>query len=132
MVHTILILTTSGSHNTWILFYLATVGSPVNQKIKTIGRVLWKVLAEYKLSEFKLYVTHRLVVCSDYVNRLGKNMNTTCITKNTKLYLVASKNVDLYVSDEKATKRMVISRQGDVEQNHNTKIDNKSFENVAG
>jgi hypothetical protein len=84
MVHDIVILTTSASHTTWTLFYLATVGSSVNQKIKTIGRALWKVLADYKCSELKLNVTQRLLVCSDYVYRLGKNINTTCITKNSR------------------------------------------------
>jgi hypothetical protein len=96
------------------LFYLATVGSPVNQKIKTIGRALWKVLADLNVLNSNWNVTHHLPVRSDCVYRLGGNINTTCITKNTKLYLVASKKVGLYVSDKKATKLMAISRQGNV------------------
>jgi hypothetical protein len=75
----------------------------------------------------KLNGTHQLVVYADDVNILGGSIHA--IKKNTKTLVVASKEVGLEISAEKA-KYMVMSRGQTAEQNHNIKIDNKSFERV--
>jgi hypothetical protein len=49
--------------------------------------------------------------------------------KNTKALVVASKEISLEVNAEK-TKYMVMSRNQNAVQNHNIKLDNKSFERV--
>jgi hypothetical protein len=48
------------------------------------------------------------------------------IKKNTEALVVASKEIGLEVNAEK-TKYMVMSRSQKAGQNHNIKIDNKSF-----
>jgi activator of 2-hydroxyglutaryl-CoA dehydratase len=58
---------------------------------------------------------------------LGGRMHT--IKKNTEALLVASKEIGLDVKSEK-TKCVVMSRNQNAGQNHNIKIDNKSFERV--
>jgi hypothetical protein len=49
--------------------------------------------------------------------------------KNTEALVVASKEIGLEVNAEK-TKYMVTSRNQNAGQNHNIKLDNKSFERV--
>jgi hypothetical protein len=51
------------------------------------------------------------------------------IKKNTEALVVASKEIGLEVNAEK-TKYVVMSRDQNAGQNHNIKIDNKSFERV--
>jgi hypothetical protein len=51
------------------------------------------------------------------------------IKENTEALVVDSKEIGLEVNAEK-TKYMVMSRNQNVGQNHNIKIDNKSFESV--
>jgi hypothetical protein len=51
------------------------------------------------------------------------------IKKNTEALLVASKEIGLEVNAEK-TKYMVMSRNQNAGQNHNIKLDNKSFERL--
>jgi len=58
---------------------------------------------------------------------LGGSVHT--IKKNTEDLIVAGKETGLEVNDEK-TKYMVMSRDENTGQNHNTKIDNKYFERV--
>jgi hypothetical protein len=78
--------------------------------------------------ELKLNETHQLLVYADDVNLLGDNIDT--IKKNTVTLTGASKEVGLEVNAEK-TKYMLLSRHQNAGQNHNIKIDNRSFENVA-
>jgi len=49
--------------------------------------------------------------------------------KNTQALLVASKEMDLEVNTDKAM-YVIVSRSKKAEQNHNIKIDNKSFERM--
>jgi ribosomal protein S2 len=51
------------------------------------------------------------------------------IKKNTEALVVASKEIGLEVNAEK-TKYMVMSRKQNARQNHNIKLDNKSFQRV--
>jgi hypothetical protein len=76
----------------------------------------------------KLNKTHHLLVYADNVNLLGDNIDT--IKKNTETLIDASKDVDLEVNAEK-TKYMLLSRPQNAGQNHNIKISDRSFENVA-
>jgi hypothetical protein len=75
----------------------------------------------------KLNGTHQLVVYGDDVNILGGSVHA--IKRNTEALVVASKEICLEVNAEK-TKYMVMSGDRNAGQNHNTKIDNKSFERV--
>jgi hypothetical protein len=59
---------------------------------------------------------------------LGDNIDT--IKKNTETLNDVSKKVHTDVNAEK-TKYMLLSRHHNAGQNHNIKIRNKSFENVA-
>jgi hypothetical protein len=51
------------------------------------------------------------------------------VKKNTEALVVASKEIGLEVNAEKTT-YMVMSRNQNAGQNHNIKLDNKSFERV--
>jgi hypothetical protein len=73
----------------------------------------------------KLNDTHQLIVYTDDVNILGGSVHV--IKKNTEALVVASKEIGLEVNTEK-TKYMVMSLNQNAAQNHNIKIDNKSFE----
>jgi hypothetical protein len=64
---------------------------------------------------------------ADDVNVLGDNMDTL---KNIEILIDGSKEVDLEVNPEK-TKYILLSRHQNAGQNHNIKIGNRSFENVA-
>jgi hypothetical protein len=56
--------------------------------------------------------------------------NIDTIKKNTETLIDASKEVGLEVNAEK-TKYMLLSHHQNAGQNHNIKIANRSFENVA-
>jgi hypothetical protein len=77
---------------------------------------------------FKLGGTHQLLVYADDVTILGRSIHS--IKKNTGVSAVASKAIGLEVNVEK-TKCMVMSQDQNEGQNHNLKIDNKSFETVG-
>jgi hypothetical protein len=75
----------------------------------------------------KLNGADQLVVYADDVNILGGSVHA--IKRNTEALVVASKEIGLEVNAEK-TKYIVMSRNQNAGQNHNIKIDNKSFERV--
>jgi hypothetical protein len=71
--------------------------------------------------------THQRLVYPDDVNILGGSVYS--IMKNTEALVVASKEIGLEVNVKKS-KYMVMFRDQNAGQNHNIKIDNKSFERV--
>jgi hypothetical protein len=75
----------------------------------------------------KLNGTHQLLVYADDVNILDGSIHS--IKKNTENLVIASKETGLEVNTEK-TKYMVMSQNQNAGQNHNIKIDSKSFERV--
>jgi sorting nexin-29 len=80
-----------------------------------------------KQEGFKLNGTHQLLVYADDVNILGGSVHA--IKKDTEALVVASKEYGLEVNAEK-TKYMFMSCDQNAGQNHNIKIDKKSFEMV--
>jgi hypothetical protein len=76
----------------------------------------------------KLNGTRQMLVYADDVNLLGDNRYTA--KKNTQILISASKEIGLEVNTEK-TKYMLLSRHQNEGQNHDIKIANRSFENVA-
>jgi hypothetical protein len=71
--------------------------------------------------------THQLLVYADDINILGGSIHS--IKKNAEDLVIASKEIRLEVNVKK-TKYMVMSRNQNTGHNHNTEIDNKSFERV--
>jgi hypothetical protein len=76
----------------------------------------------------KLNGTHQLLVCADDENLGGDNINST--KKNKEALTNTCKEVGLEVNTEK-TKYTLMSRHKNAGQNHNIKIGDRSFENVA-
>jgi hypothetical protein len=76
----------------------------------------------------KLNGTHQLLVYADDLNLLGDNVDS--IKKNIETLIDASKEVGLEVNIEK-TKYMLLSRRQNIGQNHDIKIPDRCFENVA-
>jgi hypothetical protein len=73
--------------------------------------------------------THQLLVCDDYVNVLGDNINVTEENKGT--LADGSKEVSLEVNKEK-TKYVLMSHYQNAEKSlYSIKIANRSFENTA-
>jgi UDP-N-acetylglucosamine 2-epimerase len=68
------------------------------------------------------------LVYADDVNLLGDNIDA--IKKNTQTLTDASEEVGLGVNAEK-TKYLLLSHHRNAGQNHDIKISNRSFENVA-
>jgi hypothetical protein len=68
------------------------------------------------------------LVYADDVNLLDDSVNT--IKENTETLLEARRDVGLEINAEK-TKHMIMSRHPNSGQNHNIRIDNELFENVA-
>jgi hypothetical protein len=76
----------------------------------------------------KLNGTDQLLICADDINLLGDNINT--INKNTETLIDSSKEVGLEVNTDK-TKYMLMSRHQNAVLNHNIKIANRYFEDMA-
>jgi hypothetical protein len=70
----------------------------------------------------------QLLVYADDVNLLGDNIDT--INKNTQTFISASKEVGREVNTEK-TNYILLSRHQNAGQNHDIKVVNLCFENVA-
>jgi len=70
------------------------------------------------LGRSKRKQTHQFLAHVQYVNLLGRNINTK---KNTEVLLVANKEADLEGSTEK-NKLIFVSREQNVGQIHNIKI----------
>jgi hypothetical protein len=68
------------------------------------------------------------LVYADDVNLLGDNIDT--MKKSTQTLIDASKEVGLEVNAEK-TKYLLLSRHRNAGQNHDIKIANKSFGDIA-
>jgi hypothetical protein len=77
--------------------------------------------------ELKLNGTHQLLIYADEVNLLGDNRYCK---ENTKTLIDASKEVALKVNVKKI-KHMLMSHHQNAGQNHDIKVANRSFENVA-
>jgi hypothetical protein len=76
----------------------------------------------------KLNGTHQLLVYADDVNLLEDKIDT--LQRNTGTLIDASKEAGLEVKAYK-TKYTLLSRHQNAGQNHDIKIANRSFENVA-
>jgi hypothetical protein len=76
----------------------------------------------------RLNGTHQLLSYDDDVNLLGDNIDT--IKKNTESLIDASKEIGLEINVDK-TKYMLLSRHQNVAHNRDTKIANRSLENVS-
>jgi hypothetical protein len=76
----------------------------------------------------KLNGARQLLVYADDMNLLGDNIDAR--QRNKQTLTNASKEVGLEVNTEK-TKYMLFSRRLKAGQNHNIKIGNRGFENVA-
>jgi hypothetical protein len=76
----------------------------------------------------KLNGTHQLLVCAGDVNLLEDNINM--IKRNTGALIDASKKVGLEVNTGR-TKYILRSHHQNAKKNHDKKIANRSFENVA-
>jgi hypothetical protein len=78
----------------------------------------------------KLNDTQQLLVCADDINLLEDNIYT--IKKNTESLIDASKWVCLELKEEETKYTcMLMSRHQNAGQNHDIKIVNRFFENVA-
>jgi hypothetical protein len=76
----------------------------------------------------KLNGTHQLLAYADDVNLLGVNIDI--IKKNTETLIDASKEIGLEVNVEK-TKYVLLFHHQNAQQNQDTKIANRSFDNVS-
>jgi hypothetical protein len=78
--------------------------------------------------ELKLNRTNQLLVYTDDVNLLGDNIDI--MKKNKEILIDTCKEVGLKVNGE-TTKYKLLSRHQNAGQNHDKKIANRCFENVA-
>jgi hypothetical protein len=101
----------------------------------TLSPLLFNFTLEYAIRKvqgnqvrLKLNGTHQLLVYADDLYLLRYNIDI--IKKNTETLNEDSKNIGLEVNAEK-TKYMLLSCHQNAGQNHDIKIANRSFENVA-
>jgi hypothetical protein len=110
---------------------------PVKNGLKqgdALSPLLFNFALEYAIrrvranqEDLQLNDTHQLLVYGDEVNILGGSIH--CIKENTKDLVIASKKICLEVN-VKTTKYTVMWRNHNAGQNHNIKIDSKSFERM--
>jgi hypothetical protein len=77
----------------------------------------------------KLIGTYHLLAFADDVNLFEGNTNT--LEKSREAIIDDSKEVSLDVNTERTKYTMLLSRHQNAGQNHNIKIGNRSFENMA-
>jgi hypothetical protein len=100
-----------------------------------LSPLLFKFALEYAIRkvheshvELKFNGTHQLLFYADDVNLQGDNIDP--IKKSTETLIDASNEVGLEVNAE-TTKCMLLARHQNVGKNHDMKIANRCFENVA-
>jgi hypothetical protein len=77
----------------------------------------------------KINGTHQLLAYADDVNLLEDNLDTT--KKKTETFIDASKEVGREIDVENTKYKLLFCHQNAACQNHDIKVANRSFENVA-